>query len=989
MHPDADRRLTDARSARRATEDDWLDRFAAEADFAEDLAALLGGDAADWPEQIAAARAGVAEALRGARPAEDAVREAETSLAEIGEVAKGYTLYCLGHAHIDMNWQWSWPETVATINDTLSTVLALMEEFEEFHFAQSQTSVYAAAAKYCPDLFERIRRRVAEGRWEVTAAEWVEGDKNIVTGESLARHLLYARAWMRERMDLEPSDLPLAWNPDTFGHANTIPGILSRGGVSRYYFCRGGYPPAPPVFRWVGADGRSVLATRETTWYIDVVGPHIARALVRFLREVDRPELRCWLCVYGVGDHGGGPTRRDLHRLRDLATWPIFPTLEHATSRPFYEALEAQGDAWPTVRRELNFEFPGCYTSQSRIKQTNRLADRRLREAEIAATLGWATLARDYPRRELRDAWADTLFGHFHDILPGSCTREPREWHLGRFQETAAVCGMTTTHNLRALAARIDTRLGEGDRSDARADTHDGAGIGFGAAEGGVSQVTRGDAWPRAAVVFNPLAAGRTAVATLRLWDSAIGEAGDAHPRRRFVVRTGDGEVLPAQRVGKGSEFMHHYVEVAFPVRLDALGYAAVAVEPVEPMQRKIGPGHAGGGPTPHVEGFSAGVAARTAPVSAGEGHAAGGEGIELENEHLRLRFDSLTGGIVSLLDKAEGVDLARAEAPMGVLEVVTERAGGMTAWRTHPPRRVERPEAAGVGLIEHGPHRAAVEARLEYGDSRITVRYALSAGARRVEVAVVADWLERGDADRGVPALRMVCPTRLEEPTGRYETPFGWVDRALTGGEEVPAVRWAQVRGTLPGRVHGGLALLNDSVHGHSLDGSTLRATLLRSSYDPDPLPEIGRREFRLAILPGCDAAAGPECVVRAAAELNQPPVVISTDAHAGDLPARLAGIELSGAGVILDHLKKAEDADALILRFCEVDGADAPAEVTLQPALWGHVTAAEQVDLLERPVDADVAVDGNTLRTTIGARGVASVRVTLEEPVTSRCIG
>jgi len=148
------------------------------------------------------------------------------------------------------------------------------------------------------------------------ASQWVEADKNLVAGESIARHLLYTRRFMKDELGLEPEEVPIDWSPDTFGHARTIPTLVSRGGVTRYYACRGGRDDKPPVFWWRGPDGSRVLVNLETTWYLKAAGPENASALLAFAAKTG---LRDWMNVYGVGDHGGGPTRRDIRRILETA----------------------------------------------------------------------------------------------------------------------------------------------------------------------------------------------------------------------------------------------------------------------------------------------------------------------------------------------------------------------------------------------------------------------------------------------------------------------------------------------------------------------------------------------------------------------------------------------------------------------------------------------------------------------------------------------
>lgn len=143
-----------------------------------------------------------------------AIGAMEASLADIGQAAKKYTIHCVGHGHIDMNWMWSWPETVSMTHDTFASVLNLMDQYPDFIYSQSQASVYAAIEKHHPQMFEAIQQRVKEGRWEVTAAHWVEGDKNLASGESLCRHLLYTRDYFADRFDLKPEVRSRALPPE-------------------------------------------------------------------------------------------------------------------------------------------------------------------------------------------------------------------------------------------------------------------------------------------------------------------------------------------------------------------------------------------------------------------------------------------------------------------------------------------------------------------------------------------------------------------------------------------------------------------------------------------------------------------------------------------------------------------------------------------------------------------------------------------------------
>ena len=933
------------------------ERFLAEVEFAEGLAARHPDKAKRWPKLLADASARVAQAVASRRldRLEAAVREAEAALAPIGRVAKKYTVHCVGHAHIDMNWIWPWAETVATTNDTFRTVLALMDEFPDFRFTQSQASVYALMRDYHPAMLDRIRERVAEGRWEVAAVHWVEGDKNLAGGESLARHLLYTREFVRQVLGLEPEDVRIDWEPDTFGHAHTVPTILSRGGVTRYYMCRGGAFAKPPVFWWQGPDGSRILVNLETTWYNDFIGPHNALACLAFCGKTG---LADWMNVYGVGDHGGGPTRRDILRARDMDSWPIFPRFRFATTRDYYAILEAAGDRWPVLDRELNYEFTGCYTSQAAIKHATRYGENYCLEAEAVASLARRAVGRDYPADALRQSWIHTLFGHFHDILPGSGVRATREYQAGLFQKTAAATGMIKTESLRAIAAAADTSFAGPAAAPPQAPGQEsialGGGPGRGAGLGGMTTSGHVTEEPRAFLVANPTAWPREEIVTVTIWD--VEEPGKD---KAFVVRTPDGRTLPAQRVAAGEYWGHRFVDLAFPASVGPLGYAAYVVDEGRAPAPENGVKHSGEHKWEH-----GGVQ----------------DDFTLANEFISAAFSRRTGGLVRLVDRATGVDLATPADPAAILEYYLERPHGGTAWVIGDIQARECPLALdALALDLKGPYAATLVAKLKVKDSTATVTYALKAGQPWLDVAVQVRWLERGGPEIGVPMLRMQFPLALAEAKGRYEIPFGSIERDLAAGEEVPALRWADVTGTpAGGRAEAGCTLLNDCKYGHSLTGSVLRLTLIRSTYDPDPLPEIGDHAIRLALVPHGRPLPTAD-LVRLGAGFNHPLLAVATDVHAGSLPAAASAVSVAPANVVISSVRQAQDAGGLVFHLYETAGKAAAAKVTLDAALMGEPAQAVEVDFLERPVassSAKVARGGFSV--SVPACGIAAVKVT-----------
>jgi alpha-mannosidase len=278
----------------------------------------------------------------------------------------------------------------------------------------------------------------------------------------------------------------------------------------------------------------------------------------------------------------------------------------------------------------------------------------------------------------------------------------------------------------------------------------------------------------------------------------------------------------------------------------------------------------------------------------------------------------------------------------------------------------------------------ATITASTQVAGSQVRITYTLQAGQPWLQIDIWTRWVEVGNPGVGIPKLAMRLPLALTGAKATYEIPFGSIQRDECSGQEVPGLRWADVNGRLAGAAgraapKAGCALLNDCKYGHSLNGSTLRLTLIRSSYDPDPMPEVGDHNIRLALVPHGKPLATAE-LTRLAAALNEPLQVINTDVHEGPLPAVAAIAGAAPANVILSSIKRAEDDECLIVRLYETAGKDTQAKVRLDPQLLGQVARAQEVDFLERPTpesSAKAAKDGFAVR--LPAHGIASVKVTL----------
>jgi len=959
----------------------WLRRAELQLQFARAFAAALPKtETAGWEAKI-----GRAEALLenfdpagGLERLIATVRAAEAEMEAIGKVARQYRIHCVGHGHIDMNWMWSWPETVATTHDTFASVLSLMEQYPELTYSQSQASVYALVEKYYPAMFEQIQRRVKEGRWEITAVHWVEGDKNLASGESICRHLLYTRDYFQQKFGLAPEETPIDWEPDTFGHAATIPAFLAQAAVKYYYSCRtgGGFEHArigeerPRLFYWQAPDGSRVLVNRESTWYNSYVniGDNIALPLVDFVRETG---LHDWLNVYGLGNHGGGPTRTEIDYYLALREWPIYPQIVFSTATRYFQAVErelaARDASLPVLAHELNFEFTGCYTSQSAIKRGNRLGENYLEEAETLAALTARLAGQPYPKEPLRDAWINVLFNQFHDILPGSGVRETREHAQALFQEVGAITGSIKRTAGQALAARIDTRSllpetpeGRAERdlaAQGAANTPFVAGAGIGAGQTGYSQASGGGRRFLPFVVYNPCAWPRSERVTVALYDT------DFDPGR-IVARDENGAAHPTLFLGRGNDWGHEKLTVAFDAQdVPALGYRTYLL----------------------CEGEAQPPAA-TVEVAPNEW---------FETPALRFRLDRYRSGLLELIDKRTGACLVDGNGPLGAWQYVVERPRGMTAWALGG--EIDQPlllRSSGFHVVGAARNQGTnvpggggvmgyrVVSNLEVPGTQSTVRLSLMIHALepRLDFTAEIDWREIGDSERGIPGLVIRFPLALAELTSRYEIPFGSVERRLFNGEEVPALRYAHVAGTARteagAAAYAGVTLVQDSKYGHSICGNALRLRIVRSSFDPDHAPEVAQSTVRYSLYLH-DAPADPASLTRLGAAWNHPLLLIPANIQSGSAPARDSFAHVQTPNVVLTALKQAEDGNGLVLRLVELNGQDTEAVVELAPALANGLTKATRLDLLERPADGSATWGNNTLRVPIKAYSFATVRL------------
>ncbi|WP_308467620.1 alpha-mannosidase [Rathayibacter soli] len=394
----------------------------------QDVKALLGLHAELPPQSTRAAQ--ILRALErmcdGMDP-HDIAGTAEAGRAIVAGVlsaeaaAEAHHITAVGHAHIDSAWLWPTRETIRKCARTFSNVLALMDDYPDFRFACSSAQQYAWIKQFYPQLFERIRVRVAEGRFIPVGGMWVESDTNMVGGEAMARQFVAGQGFFEREFGIRSIT---GWLPDSFGYTGALPQILAGAGLEQFVTQKISWNDTDRfphhTFLWEGIDGTRMFThfPPMDTYNSNLSGAELAKQDRQY---AEKGAANSSLALFGHGDGGGGPTREMMEAAHRTASLEGSPRVAVDTPESFFTRAKAEYEHPPVWSGELYLELHrGTYTSQARTKQGNRRSEHLLREAELWATTAAVRTGADYPYEALRGAWETTLLQQFHDILPGS-----------------------------------------------------------------------------------------------------------------------------------------------------------------------------------------------------------------------------------------------------------------------------------------------------------------------------------------------------------------------------------------------------------------------------------------------------------------------------------------------------------------------------------------------------------------------------------------
>jgi alpha-mannosidase len=670
---------------------------------------------------------------------DESLRQSQARLEPLRPFLKQFTIRAAGNSHIDMAWLWPWTETVEVVRNTFRSALDLMREYPDFKFSMSSARTYVWMEEKYPDLFKEIQQRVREGRWEVVGGMWVEPDLNMPGGESLVRQILVGKRYFHEKFGV---DVKIGWNPDSFGYNWQLPQIYKKSGIDYFVTQKlmwaHEFTTFPyKLFWWESPDGSRLLTYFPHDYAANTDPVSMARDLsiwVPSLYGTDAKQHNDMLHLYGVGDHGGGPTRIMLDTAtRWMKSDVVYPNLQFTTASSFFDDMQKKlpNIEVPTWRDELYFEYHrGVMTTQAETKKRIRKTEELLLNAEKFSSL--ATLyGRKYPSEDFDRGWKRLLFDDFHDIMPGSGIAV-NYLDAKRNLEDVGRAGQAILHgSLEELAARINIQ---------------GPGV--------------------PVVIFNSLSWPRKEVIEVEVQLPGVA--------KQIEVRDFSGKIVPSQLLTHDSETNRArlLVEASVP----ALGYKTYYVRAAEKV-------------TPQVSAVKS-----SADMLENEFVRVK---VDAHTGCLTSLFDkrSNTESLAPAETEAGG---PKDTICGNLLEAFRDKPKAWDAWNIDADFEKEHwdlTQADEVKLMESGPLRAIIQVKQHFENSSFIRNITLTAGSPRVDVRMIADWHEKHILLKvAFPLSAHNEKAAFEIPYGSIERPTTRNTPAEQAKFEVPALQWGDL---------------------------------------------------------------------------------------------------------------------------------------------------------------------------------------------------
>jgi alpha-mannosidase len=840
------------------------------------------------------------------------------------------TFHLTGNSHIDAAWLWPWTETVDVVRRTFSTALELMYEYPQYTYTQSAAAYNDWMAQKYPEMNAEIKKRIQEGRWEIVGGMWVEPDLNMPDGESLVRQLLVGKRWYKQAYGV---DVRIGWNPDSFGYTWQLPQIYKKSGIDYFVTQKMAWNDTNQLpfklFWWQSPDGSKVLTYFPHDYGNESLNPVRLSEDLRVARE-HAPGMLDMMDLYGIGDHGGGPTRDTLDQgFHHVGTGHVTPKYEFGTAQSYFSAIETQiapdSPTWnyqsiakgykpppavggkvaiPTWNSELYFEYHrGVYTTQAAQKHNIRTGEEEVLNAEKWSSLAWLD-GRTYPGADLTEDWKKVLFNEFHDLAAGSGISVIYKDAQKDFDVVRLSTNEISSAALQTIAERVNTN---------------------------------GDGIP--VLVYNPLGWDRSGDVSVEV---QLPEAGSS----AAILDPSAGKE-PEEPEIAAIDPRTGVADLTFHVSaVPALGYKLVRI----------------------VSGKHGGSSVAAAALDQGAT-------LQLSDHGLSVIVDKKTGCITSI--QLAGFESLAKGACGNELQAFKDTPTKYDAWNIDPGTLDQTPtlidSADSVELLGAKSSNPAIRVTRTWQSSKFVQTITIPPGSGIVDIDNQFDWHERH------VLLKAAFALAATSDFATYEVPFAEIDRPTTRSNswekaqfEVEAERWADL-----GDGKHGFSLLNKDKYGYDAAGNVLRLSLLRSPTWPDPDADQGHHHFHYALYP--HAGTWKDALtVRHGWEYNYTLDAVATTNHGGSLPAQHSFASVGPETVALTAVKKAEDqngqgVNGLILRAYEWAGKETTAEFHVPPG----ATGATVTNLMETPEGSPLQIAGDVVRVPIHPFEILTIRV------------
>ncbi len=799
-------------------------------------------------------------------------------------------VHLIGNAHLDPIWLWRWQEGCNEVMQTFRSALDRLNEYDDFVFTCSSAAYYQWVEELDPDMFKEIQQRVEEGRWCIVNGWWVQPDCNMPSGESFARQALYSQLYYYEKFG---RICKTGYNVDSFGHNAMMPQLLRQSGMCAYVMMRPGKHENAEIpqnaFWWQSPDGSRVLTYHIPEGY-GHSGPEHLKKKIEEYAGLSENSGHGMMLFYGVGNHGGGPSRGDIECLMEEMKKEEFCELEFSNPDDYFREMLITPLDIPVWTDDLQHHASGCYSATSLVKQLNRRCENRLAAAEKFNTIASLTAGATPATKDFAAAWKNVCFNQFHDILCGCSIMEAYEDVKESSGYALDVASKIYNTALIKIARQIDTWV-EGVSDPVCTEVRN-----LGARQD----------FPRPIVVFNPLS-----------FDIEV-PVRTYHPSEKVTDSEGNDVLFQNVRSSRSND---SHLDTLFMAKVPAMGYSTYWLC------------------------FDADAEEPTSALTCGDG-----DTVFMENELVRVEFDKANGGISKLLDKTSGIDYA-ANGALAVPTVIDDHKTDTWAHNVFKFHDIKGTmDVQSVELVEQGPLRASVRIKYTFNTSTLTQEFCLTEGKKVIRVKCKANWSEQftmlklpfdiGGTNE-ISTYEIPCGYIKRPCNGEEEPTQQWADITST------------VDGKRAGLAVINDSKYSYDCPGTMLRLTAIRNVIFADHYSPRPAADFnftdeGMQRFEYAIFPHEGEVENTE-IMKLAAKFNCRPVTVSESYHKGTGRAQTDSfLKITADNVIATAFKFCEDGSGdVVIRCFESQG-----KKTRTYIMCDMIDAAFTVDFLPHEI-------------------------------------